>query len=177
MTDNIPLPKDPRHQRFADRILAGDSLVDAYLHAGFKCNRESAYTAAKRLSKRADIRAYTQWIQTQAATDCVLSVAEKRKFFARIVRTPLTSINPDAKDGKDHDLIKKLVRKFNVQEDASGASYETCTETYEKLDPLKAIDLDNKLSGDDPEANAIKDLALSLASLGAASGTLPEDRM
>jgi N4-gp56 family major capsid protein len=38
-----------------------------------------------------------------------------------------------------------------------------------------AIDLDNKLSGDDPESSAIGNLAQALA--GLASGPLVEDRM
>lgn len=84
----------------------------------------------------------------------VLSLQTKREFLFRIVTTPLMGIDPRGPDG---DLILKY--KNTITE--SGGSEEIT-----KYDALKAIDLDNRLSGDDPESNALGSLADALAGLG-----------
>jgi phage terminase small subunit len=163
---DIPTPKDPRHQRFADLILAGKSQSEAYIEAGFKVTKKgTAATAASRARKRKDVTSYIQAIQAKTAGESVLSLQEKREFLARIVRTPLSKI-----DGECHetsDLIKSH---------ASSESELSSSNRIEKLDPLKAIEVDTKLAGDDPAANALADIAKSLGMLGA-STPLPTDSM
>ena len=48
-----PLPKDPRHQRFADLRLRGRSLAQAYVEAGFSA--KGANSNAVKLEARADV--------------------------------------------------------------------------------------------------------------------------
>ena len=60
-----------------------------------------------------------------------------------------------------------MIKKFKITTTETGG-----TEEIEKLDPLKAIDLDNKLAGEDPESNAIGSLADALA--GIAGTDLPD---
>lgn len=168
MKPEIPLPKDPRHQRFADLILAGMAQHEAATKAGFTSRRESAYVTGKRLAKRQDVQAYLRAVQAEAAKGAVLSATEKREFLARIVRTPLMSIDPDAHDLKDGDLIKKFKRATTE----TGETWE-----IEKLDPLKAIAEDNRLSGDDPEANSLAEIAEAIARIGAANAGLPTGKM
>lgn len=164
----IPLPREPRHQRFADLMLAGKSMVEAYLTAGFRCTRQAAKTGATKIRKRPDVVAYMHAIQERAADDSCLSVMEKRRFLARIVRTPLMSIDPNDPNHKDGDLILKYKRT----ESETGSHQEIV-----KLDPLKAIAEDNKLSGDDPEANALQQMAEAFSRLGNLPNPLPADRM
>lgn len=151
----IPIPKDPRHLAFADLILSGEKPSKAYREAGF--NAKSAATCATnsgRLLKNADISAYLHAMRQLGAKAKVLTLQAKREFLFRIVSTPLMSIDPRGPDG---DLILKY--KNTVTE--SGGSEEIT-----KYDALKAIDLDNRLSGDDPESNALGSLADALAGLG-----------
>lgn len=68
--------------------------------------------------------------------------------------------------------IGDIILRYKRTESESG-SYEEIV----KLDSLKAIAEDNKLSGDDPAANALQEMAEAFAKIGAAQGTLPNDRM
>lgn len=161
---DIPVPKDPRHLAFADFILAGEKPSKAYRDAGF--NAKSAATCATnsgRLLKNADITAYLHAMRQQGAKAKVLTLQAKREYLFRLVTTPLMSIDPRGPDG---DLIAKY--KNTITE--SGGSEE-----ISKYDALKAIDLDNRLSGDDSESNALGSLAAALA--GLAGGGVVEDRM
>ncbi|MFM2198860.1 MAG: Terminase small subunit [Verrucomicrobiota bacterium] len=156
-TTPIPLPCDPRHQRFADLVLAGEPAAKAYKEAGFNAKTpQSRATNASRLLKRADVSAYIAAIQSQAADASVMTLLERRRFYARIVRTPLMSIDPDAKDFKHGDLIKKF-KRTNTE---SGETWE-----IEKLDPLKACELDTKAAGEDAGDNLLGELAEALMSL------------
>lgn len=165
MIDLTLIPKDPRHQRFADRFLAGDSIVDAYLAAGYKCGRQSAMHSGTRLHKSKAVQAYIRAVQAASATASTLTVQEKREFLARIVRTPITRLDHEEEENAD------LIKKYTVNE-----SENSSNRSLEKLDPLKAIEIDNKLSGDDAESNSISELAAAIASLGGAS-PLPQDKM
>ncbi len=169
---HLPLPKDPRHQRFADLRLRGESLREAYRGAGYKLDDRSS-SNAKRLENRLDVQAYMHAVRAAAAGDTVMSVQEKREFLARIVRVPLIKIDPTNPDDPNADLIKKTKRRVvegNEQDPKAWIHDE-----LEKYDALRAIDEDNKLAGDDPASKAITDLAAALSSLG--GPPLPQDRM
>lgn len=163
----IALPKDPRHQRFADNHLAGMSLTEAYLRAGYKVSRASAGRCAKRLAKTPAVLAYLENLRQEAAKAAVLTVEEKRRFFARIVRVPLARIDPDNPEDPNADLVESY-RRSDTETGSSIA--------VKKLSPLAAIEADNKLSGDgQPEAGAVSELAKALCAL--AGPVLPADRM
>lgn len=165
----LPLPKDPRHQRFADLVLGGMSAPEAYRKVGMKVGTAaSARTLASRLLKKVDVVAYMAAVRQEAAKGSVLSLQEIREFHARIVRTPLRAIDPNDPTFKDGDLIVKYRYK---------ASGEDVVEEIVKHCPLKAIAMDLKMSGDDPEANALQQMADAFSNLGAQAGTLPVDRM
>ena len=163
MPDPIPLPKDPRHQRFADLFMAGATLADAY-HNAFSCTLHSAKSNSSRAIRRRDVAAYIAAVRQRSAAASVLSVQEKREFLARIVRTPITKLDIDTHT--DADLIKSFARN----ETETGNSTR-----LEKLDALKAIELDNRIAGDDASAAAMTSLAAALA--GLAHSPIPTDRM
>lgn len=164
MSEELPVLNDARHQRFADLVLNGQQPAKAYAMAGYSAKTPaSRATNSSRLLKNAEIQRYLAAMRQRAAQGMVLSLQAKREFLCRIVTTPLMGIDPRGKDG---DLILKYK---NTVTEVGG------TEEIVKLDPLKAIELDNKLSGDDPESNAIGSLASALAGLSA--GGPVEDRM
>lgn len=102
--DPIPLPDDPRHQRFADLILRGMSLVDAYLAAGFTCSKRSARTASARLRQNPQVDAYIKAVQTTAAAGAVMERREAMEFLTRNVRTPVGEIDEES------DLAQEVTR-------------------------------------------------------------------
>jgi hypothetical protein len=171
--NDIPLPKDPRHQRFADLRLAGQSLIDAYVASGFKTDRRVASSNAKKIEKRADVQAYLAAVRQRAASAAVLTVEEKRQFLARIVRVPLILIDPTNPADPNADLIKKTKRKVIEGNEQNPEAW--VYDELEKYDALRAIDEDNKLAGEDPASKAISELATALSSLGGPA--LPDDRM
>jgi len=152
----IPELKDDRHRKFCAAVLDGNTPAKAYKMAGFNAKTpQSRAAAATRLLKNVNIATYLAAVRREADKGVVLTLQAKREFLARIVNTPLMSIDPRGKDGD-------LIRKYKLTTTESGGMEE-----IEKLDPLKAIDLDNKLSGDDPESNATAGLAAAIAGLGA----------
>lgn len=167
MSDDLPILKDLRHQRFADFVLNGDAPATAYGKAGYNATTpQSRASNSSRLMKNADIRRYMDAVRQRAARGAVLSLQAKREFLCRIVTTPLMKIDPRGPNG---DLIKKY---------RSSATETGSSEEWEKLDPLKAIDLDNKLAGEDPESNAMGSIADALAGLsGAVQDTGDDDDM
>ncbi len=169
----LPLPKDPRHQRFADLRLAGMSLIDAYTAAGFSTRDRRSSSNAKKIEKRADVAAYMDAVRQSAAGDSVLTVEEKRRFLARIVRVPLIRIDPSDPADPNADLIKKAKRKVTEGNEQEPEAW--IYDEVEKYDALRAIDEDNKLAGEDPASKAISELASALSSLGGPA--LPADRM
>ena len=165
MNDAIPLPNDPRHQRFADLVLSGETPPEAYRKAGFSATSTQSRAAAScRLLKNVKIATYMAAVRGKAAQGAVLTLQQKREFLCRIVTTPLMSIDPKGKDGD-------LIRKYKSVQTETGGSEE-----IEKLDPLKAIDLDNKLTGEDAESGAMNSLSAALAALGPGGGA-GDDRM
>ena len=171
----IPLPKTLTHQRFADLVLGGMPAPEAYRKAkvkgkpGVKAKAASVHTMASRLLKNVEVTAYMAAVRQESARGSVLSLTEIREFHARIVRTPVRSIDPNDPDFKDGDLILK----YKYTSSKTGGVHEEIV----KLDPLKAIALDLKLSGDDPEANALQQMAEAFSKLGQLPTPLPMDRM
>ncbi|MBX3740191.1 MAG: hypothetical protein KF712_04325 [Akkermansiaceae bacterium] len=160
--DDPPMPPQrPRHRMFADRVLAGDCLVTAYLAAGYKGTSLSSRSNAAKLRKQPEVAAYIDAVQARAADESTLTLLEIRRFLARIVRTPLTALDPEG--GRDADLIKTVART-------------SASTRLEKLDPLKAIEIDLKLSGQDPETSLLKQMARALETLPQ-HGPLPEDQL
>lgn len=160
------LPKDPRHQRFADLILRGMEAREAYGEA-FPDSKPSSWSAAAcRAKKRADVKAYIDSIRIEARDETLLTVLEKRRFCAHVVRTSLTSIDLDDPENAANAVLKS----YSISETETSTS-----RSLTKLDSLAAIELDNKLSGDDSGTNALRELADALHSL--AGGPIPTDKL
>lgn len=132
-----------------------------------RSKKTSRNPAAGRIKRRKDVQAYMEWLRQQSSTETTLTMQEKREFLARIVRTPLAALKPDEPADPNGDLIKSY--SYNETENSTSSRIE-------KLDPLKAIEIDNTLNGDDPEADFYHQLNEALQGLGSDS-PIPSDRL
>lgn len=160
------LPKDPRHQRFADLMLRGMEARQAYGESFPDARPHTWAAAACRAKKRADVKAYIDSIRIEARDETLLTVLEKRRFCALVVRTSLTACDPNDPEKSENAVLKS----YSISETETSTS-----RSLTKLDSLAAIELDNKLSGDDSGTNALRELAEALQSL--AGGPIPTDKL
>ena len=119
-------PLSPRHEVFAQARARGETADAAYVAAGYKRHDGNA----ARLSGNERILRRVQELQQASVTETMLTIREKREFFARLVRARLSEL-PDDSD---------LWQEFRTTVDGA---------TRKLLDKLRAISLDNEL---DPEA-------------------------
>lgn len=125
-----------RHERFACELAKGSAAGAAYEAAGYK--RDDGH--ASRLAGNGKIQARINWLKRQAAAVDVLTIAEKRRFLARVMRCK-AAVEPH-----DSDL-------WNGVEAVDGVI------KYKLPDKLRAIALDNDLAGEGAEASGQKALA------------------
>lgn len=128
----IPL-RNARYERFAQYVAQGRNLTDAYARVFTETSRDSARKNAARLKARDGIAARVRELQQAHATAAVMSLFEKRKYLASVVRTPLDDI-----DGKS-----PLCAAHTVTFTKAGRTHE-----FRKESALKAIELDAKLAGE-----------------------------
>lgn len=93
----IPLPKDPRYQRFADLLLRGENGISAYVSAGFKGKGKSAKAAASRLRNHPQVSAYMEAIMRKSAEGAVMNRQEAMEFLTLNVRTPVGEVDETSK--------------------------------------------------------------------------------
>ena len=132
-----------RHERFACELAKGDVSQDqAYVNAGYSNDRG----AASRLSANVNILERVKWLKSQAASDTVLTIKEKREFCARLVRSKVGEL------GRDSDLWNSV----KVTEDGT---------EYKLPDKLAAIRIDNDLAVEGAEAEANKAMEIIILKL------------
>lgn len=133
MDGSQPL-ENSRHERFARELAKGDVSVDeAYTRAGFAKNDGNC----SRLKGNERVLERVKWLKSQAASDTVLTIKEKREFCARLVRSKVGEL------GRDSDLWNSV----KVTEDGT---------EYKLPDKLAAIRIDNDLAVEGAEAEANK---------------------
>lgn len=139
--------KNARHERFACEIAKGKTKTEAFRLSGLKGDRRDASL----LGQNPDIQKRVKWIQSQAATETVLNIREKREFLARVVRTPLSEVDADS----------DLCQEHTETTTATGGSTK-----YRMCDKLAAIKLDNDLEGTGAEAGANKAIEILIRRQG-----------
>ena len=149
--DTDPLP-NPRHEAFCFLLAGGASAAEAYRKAGYKCSTATASTNGPALSRETHVRLRVADLQRKAQeaakereAEGVLTLAEKRLFLARVIRTPIGQVTSDS----------DLAQEVTVDEKSMKVKMP---------DKLRAIALDNDLAADGAEATANKSIA-GLASL------------
>ncbi len=132
-----PMLSGPR-QRFAEGVASGLSAAQAYRAAYPTAKRSEAAKNTSRLTKNDEVKAEIVRIRAAAALlpgSAVLTLVEKREFFARVVRAKLKEL-PD-----DSDLWQEITI--------------TADSIKRKLpDKLRAIHTDNDLAAEGSGAGA-----------------------
>lgn len=123
--------KDAQHERFAHALAKGESQRQAYADAGYEPHDGNA----SRLSNNEKVSQRVQWLKEQAASDLVLSIAEKRQFIARVVRSAPIAANMD---NPDCELVMTKMGPIAKLPDKAAL-----------------IRIDNDLAGDGSEANKV----------------------
>lgn len=116
----LPL-RDSQHERFAQLLAAGSSQTEAYVGAGY----EEHASNASRLSRNDKVQARILWLKQQAESDCVLTIAEKRRICREIAtqgenRDRLNAIKVDndlAFDGSEANKTPTIVVKIGGFDD------------------------------------------------------------
>lgn len=129
----------PKNRKFADLIIAGETLADAYHKAiSSKCTRESANVAGGRLKELTEVKAYIERVaarvEEKAIEAAALTMAERRSFLARVVRSKVGEITEASDLCQEYKIGKEGERSYKLP----------CK--------LRAIELDAKLSGELDEA-------------------------
>lgn len=141
MNDPSEPLKNARQERFACEVAKGAKLTAAFRLAGFKGDRREASL----LGQNPNIQARVLWLKKEAAKSDVLTIAEKREFLARVLRTPLGEVS------KDSDLC---------QEWSETVTKDGGSERIKMPDKLAAIKLDNDLAEDGAEASAARAISV-----------------
>ena len=125
-------------RKFCEAFALEQNGTAAYLLAYPKSSKRAGCVGASRLLSNADILAEIERIRRKAeekAGSAVLTLAEKRKFVARLLRAKVGELPPDS------DLFNA------VKHGKDGTEYKL-------PDKLRAIEVDNDLAGEGSEAGA-----------------------
>lgn len=138
--------------KFCERVVAGDTGEAAWMKSHPGCSARAARANASRALARASVKAEVQRLREKAdekAGSAVLTLAEKRKFLARVIRLAGAEVDEAA----DADLINGV--KFS--RDGRRMLDLPCK--------LRALELDAKLAGEFAEDKAKAQEADALTSL------------
>lgn len=112
-------------------------------------NAETATAALSRAMAHPASQGYAAELRKRAndaaEDDTVMSIIWKRRFLKRAVVTALVHIDPADPADPNADLVKKVKRKVIDGNEKEPEAW--VYEDFEKLDPLKAIAIDNQLAG------------------------------
>lgn len=119
-----------RMEAFVCAIIEGMSPKDAYKKAGYAPKSERvAVACASKMLARADVQARIEQLRKASTVASVLTLAEKRRFLALVVRTPLSAV----------DEASVLAQEYTAGGDKV---------RIKMVDKLRAIELDSKLAGE-----------------------------
>lgn len=127
--EDMPL-RNARHEAFAQRVVTGECFSTAYRHV-YRGNAKSAGANGAGLIKNDSVAERIRWLQAQSAQGAVMSVVHRRKFLARVVRTPISQVEENSELCQSFKQTKRSYRKAMP-------------------DKLQAIALDSRLAGDLP---------------------------
>ena len=131
-------PLNTRQKKFVDNyVTKGLSIAESVRRAGYstvsgKIEDLSSYGC--KLLRQDRVKAYVQRLKEKAFKQDVLSFSEKRAFLARAVRTSVDAV------GVGSDLAQEVSEEV----DSSG----NVKRKVKVVDKLRALELDNKMSGD-----------------------------
>jgi phage terminase small subunit len=165
---------NPRQTRFAENLLRGQSLTDAYRDAGYTATGPAAHTGASKLMARPEIAAHLARLRDQATEKAVMDRREILTRLTRVLRSEADDLNhPDA-------LIHSVVRKTTVRADGARI-VRVITKTMSKhtairqLSNLLNIHPPTAIAAAESSQQAQKELLLACANHPTASSTSREN--
>jgi hypothetical protein len=124
-----------KQQAYCYERANGVAKARSYLNAGYKANNiEDAGSAACVLEKNPLVSSMIDTLRESSFVKQALSIAEKRAFLARAVRTPVRDVNSES----------DLCQEYKVTTLETGQ----VVESVKMVDKLKAIEVDSKIAGD-----------------------------
>jgi len=130
-------PLNTRQRKFVENYVnKGLSIAESVRRAGYSIASgkiEDASSYGCKLLRQDRVKAYLAKLKEKQFSKDVLSMAEKRAYLARAVRTPVGEIT-EASD---------LAQEVTFSEGKEGSSRKV-----KAVDKLKAIELDSKIAGD-----------------------------
>lgn len=137
--------------KFGNLIAQGTPPQEAYDKAYGAKNGQSAASCASRTLKNANLQTYIRQIRMEAATDTLLTIAEKRQYLADLLRLPTDKmVNAQNGNVEIPEGVGRFIQGIDVQEkiNADGDTWGF-VKRIKLADKLKAMELDNKLAGHD----------------------------
>lgn len=159
MNDGSEPLSNRKHERFALAVASGEvSQAEAYRRCvSDKGTDKSIWEAAARVSADDKVKSRIQFLRKEVqkrvaefAAGEVLTIAEKRKFLADAIRTPISEVGR-------HSVL--------CQEWSETDGEKSSSRRLKMVDKLKAIQLDNDLAGDGSEAEANDAIRCTLSEL------------
>ena len=131
-------PLNLRQRKFVENhILKGMSIAESVFRAGYSIRSrkvEDASSYGCKLLRQDRVKAYVDKLKEKSFEGMALSYKEKRAFLARCVRTSVSEI------GSSSDLAQEFVEEVDAQGNVR--------RKIKAVDKLRAVELDNKMSGD-----------------------------
>jgi len=113
MTEDSPWKGlNARQKKCVELYQKGMTQQEAYEAAGYTTTGRVSETAASRLFSKVKTKRYLEYLQKKASDETVLSLLEKRRFLADVVRTPIGDLDSSSKLIQEIDESKiKLMSK------------------------------------------------------------------
>jgi phage terminase small subunit len=146
-------PLNIRQARFADFVASGMAAGPAYIKAGFQVSRSVAKANASRMLTNATVLARIAELRRPQTESCLMSLDEKRRMLARIVRTAIGDLESDSPLTAKYTRVKVggsargKLKKGTAPRGNEIEEEEIWQIRIEGFDKLRAIELDSKLAG------------------------------
>lgn len=136
----MALLENARHEAFAQAIARGMEAGEAYSQVYHDSEGRSAKSHGPRLAKNGVVRARIEELQKMGEDDTVLTMKERRRFFAKVARVDLLDFDPK----RDGVLVQEVVEIISRGKDGE----ETIRKTIKVPGKRECIMDDAKLAGD-----------------------------
>lgn len=147
-----------KQEKFARLIFEGMPQRKAYIEAGYSTKNSlvSIDVHASQLTQNAKVKLRIDELKQKAENDSIMSVLERKQRLSEIARAKLTDFMELGQDGSWVNIGAETPRGAAIQEIHSTTQYDkdgskpTIYTSVKLHDPMKAIDLLNKMGGDYP---------------------------
>jgi len=136
-----PKPLNAKQKNFCKYYVGGMNQQDAYAKA-YKIPKTSARRLASVLRTKLDIETEITRLQKISDDKACLTLLEKRKFLALVVRTPISMLAASSLLTEKHET-KRITYGWGKDKEVH------VTEKLHMMSKAKAIELDNRMTGDD----------------------------